>query len=45
MSFNIIIPIILIFILPIIIFIAIQYFTISEINLLFLTLEISENLL
>lgn len=43
-AFNIIIPMILIFILPIIIFIfAIQYFTISEINLLFLTLEISEN--
>ena len=43
-AFNIIIPMILIFILPIMIFLfAIQYFTISEINLLFLTLEISEN--
>ncbi len=43
-AFNIILPIILIFILPIIIFIfAIQYFSISEINLLFLTLEINEN--
>lgn len=42
--FNIIIPIFLIFILPIIIFIfAIQYFSISEINLLFVTLELSEN--
>lgn len=43
-TLNILIPIILIFILPIIIFIfAIQYFSISEINLLFLTLEINEN--
>lgn len=42
--FNIIIPILLIFILPIIIFIfAIQYFSISEINLLFVTLELNEN--
>lgn len=44
-AFNIIIPMILIFILPIIIFIfAIQYFSISEINLLFLTLEINSNI-
>lgn len=43
-AFNIIIPIILIFILPIIIFIfAIQYFSISEINLLFTTLQINED--
>ena len=43
-TFNIIIPIILIFILPIVIFIfAIQYFSISQINLLFLTLEVNEN--
>ena len=42
--FNIIIPILLIFILPIIIFIfAIQYFSISEINLLFVTLQLNEN--
>lgn len=42
--FNIIIPILLIFILPILIFIfAIQYFSISEINLLFVTLELNEN--
>lgn len=44
-AFNIVVPMILIFILPIIIFIfAIQYFSISEINLLFLTLEINENI-
>ena len=37
-------PIILIFILPIMIFIfAIQYFSISEINLLFVTLQLNEN--
>ena len=42
--FNIIMPILLIFILPIMIFVfAIQYFSISEINLLFVTLEINEN--
>lgn len=42
---NIIMPIILIFILPIIIFIfAIQYFSISEINLLFVTLQLNENI-
>lgn len=41
---NVIIPIILIFVLPVIIFIfAIQYFSISEINLLFTTLQINEN--
>lgn len=43
-AFNVIIPIILIFVLPIIIFIfAIQYFSISEINLLFATLQINED--
>ena len=37
-------PILLIFILPIMIFIfAIQYFSISEINLLFVTLQLNEN--
>lgn len=42
--FNIIMPILLIFILPIMIFtFAIQYFSISEINLLFVTLELNEN--
>lgn len=42
--FNVIIPILSIFILPILIFIfAIQYFSISEINLLFVTLELNEN--
>ena len=42
--FNIIMPILLIFILPVIIFtFAIQYFSISEINLLFVTLELNEN--
>lgn len=44
-AFNIVIPIILIFILPIVIFcFAIQYFSISEVNLLFLTLQINENI-
>lgn len=44
-AFNIVIPIILIFILPIVIFcFAIQYFSISEVNLLFLTLQINENM-
>ncbi len=43
-AFNVIVPIILIFVLPIIIFIfAIQYFSISEINLLFTTLQINED--
>lgn len=42
--FNIIMPILLIFILPIMIFIfAIQYFSISEINLLFITLQLNGN--
>lgn len=42
--FNIIMPILLIFILPVMIFtFAIQYFSISEINLLFVTLELNEN--
>ena len=43
--FNIIFPIILVFILPFVIFyFAVQYFSISEINLLFMSLELNENI-